>query len=98
MKTQTKLIVVLSIICSAIVVLFSSATYYFVNEYSYSDFYKRLETRERIFTRYQLYQDSASTNGLIVLKNQYLLSTIHLHHYNNQVRWNIYNPPVFFHF
>ena len=72
MKTQTKIIVVLSIICIVIVVLFGSATYYFVNEYSYGDFYKRLETRERIFTRYQLYHDSASSNGLFALKNQYL--------------------------
>lgn len=72
MKTQTKIIVVLCIICIAIVVLFSTATYYFVNEYSYDDFYKRLETRERIFTRYQLYGDSSSTEGLITLKNQYL--------------------------
>ncbi len=72
MKTQTKIIVVLSIICIAIVVLFSAGTYYFLNEYSYDDFYKRLETRERIFTRYKLYKDSASTEGLIILKNQYL--------------------------
>jgi signal transduction histidine kinase len=72
MKTQAKIIVVLSIICIAIVVLVSAATYYFVNEYSYGDFYKRLETRERIFTRYQLYRDSSSTSGLITLKNQYL--------------------------
>lgn len=72
MKTQTKIIVVLSIICIAMVVLFSTGTYYFVNEYAYDDFYERLETRERIFTRYQLYKDSASKDGLIILKNQYL--------------------------
>lgn len=72
MKTQTKVIVLLSLVCITIIVLFGSTIYYFQNKYSYVDFYKRLETRERIFANYNLEPDNLDTEGLKILKNQYL--------------------------
>lgn len=72
MKTNTKIILLLSLVCTLILVIFGSAIYYFLNEYSYVDFYKRLEARVRISAQYNLEPGSFDSEKLRSLKEQYL--------------------------
>lgn len=72
MKTQTKLALVLGIVCITIVILFGTSTYYFLNKYSYIDFYKRLETRVSIAARSNFETDTLNAVNLKSLRNQHL--------------------------
>jgi signal transduction histidine kinase len=72
MKTQTKVALILGLVCVTIIVLFGTSIYYFVNKYSYVDFYKRLETRVSISERYNLETDSLNVENLKALKEQHL--------------------------
>ncbi|MFY9308476.1 MAG: HAMP domain-containing sensor histidine kinase [Bacteroidia bacterium] len=72
MKTQTKVAVILGIVCTSIVILFGLTIYYFQNKYSYIDFYKRLEARVSIAAKYNLEPDTLSAFNLKNLRNQHL--------------------------
>ncbi|MBN8694261.1 MAG: two-component sensor histidine kinase [Bacteroidetes bacterium] len=72
MKTQTKVALIIGLVCVTIVVIFGITVYFFVNKYSYVDFYKRLETRVRIATQYYLESDSTNAENVKVLKTQHL--------------------------
>lgn len=72
MKTQTKIALLLGILCISIVILFSTIIYYFLNNYSYVDFYKRLETRVRISAKYNFNSDTLDAAYLKSIKNQHL--------------------------
>jgi signal transduction histidine kinase len=72
MKTQTKVALILGLVCVTIIVLFGTSIYYFLNKYSYVDFYKRLETRVSISERYNLEPDSLNVENLKALKEQHL--------------------------
>jgi signal transduction histidine kinase len=72
MKTNTKIILLLIAVCIAIVLLFGGAIYYFLNEYSYIDFYKRLETRARIAAQQPLERSNTGSENVRSLKEQYL--------------------------
>lgn len=72
MKTQSKIALISGLVCISLVVLFGTAIYFFLNKYSYVDFYKRLETRARISARYNFETDTLNAQNLINLRNQYL--------------------------
>jgi len=72
MKTQTKVAVVLGLVFIAILVLFGTSIYYFLNKYSYGDFYKRLETRAKITAKYNLEPDDYHAESLKTLRSQHL--------------------------
>lgn len=72
MKTQAKIALLLGIFNSIIVLLFGIGVYYFLNEYSYIDFYKRLETRANIAAKYNLEPDLFNAENLKLLRHQYL--------------------------
>jgi signal transduction histidine kinase len=72
MKTQNKLALILGVVSVSIVILFGCAIYYFVNKYSYVDFYKRLHARVSIAAKYNLENDTADAESLIRLKKQHL--------------------------
>lgn len=72
MKTQTKLAIILGLLSSTIVVVFGISIYYFLNKYSYVDFYKRLETRVSISAQYALNSGSMNSKYLKKLRNQHL--------------------------
>ncbi len=72
MKTQNKLAAILGVVCVAIVLLFGFAIYYFFNNYSYVDFYKRLETRVSIAAKHNLETDTINAVNLLSLKKQHL--------------------------
>lgn len=72
MKTSTQIALVLSIVSVIIVCLFGISVYYFFNKYSYEDFYKRLETRVRIASQYNLSPDTLNAGKLLELRKQHL--------------------------
>lgn len=72
MKSQTKIVLIVGLVCITIVILFGVSIYYFANKYSYIDFYKRLETRASISLKYNLEPDAFNSKNLISLKNQHL--------------------------
>lgn len=52
--------------------IFAAAIYYFLDKYSYADFYKRLETRATIAARYNLESGTQSAEAARILRTQYL--------------------------
>ncbi len=72
MKTQTKLALILGFLSTLLVVVFGIAIYYFLNQFSYVDFYKRLEARVSISAQYTLNADTQNSIYLKKLRNQYL--------------------------
>ncbi|WP_337042803.1 sensor histidine kinase [Emticicia sp. 17c] len=72
MKTQTKIALSLVIFNFAILLLFGIGVYLFLNEYSYIDFYKRLETRAAIGAKYNLKIDTANAEAFKRIREQHL--------------------------
>lgn len=85
MKTSTKIILILSLVCILIVAVFGITIYVFLNEYSYVDFYKRLEARVRISSRYYL-EPSLDSEKLRHLKEKYLEKLEHEQEYVLEVK------------
>lgn len=55
-----------------ILLMFGGGIYYFLNAYSYVDFYKRLETRAGIAARYNLDQDELTADAYKKIREQHL--------------------------
>ena len=72
MRTQTKIAITLVVFNIAILLLFGIGIYFFLNEYSYVDFYKRLETRATIGAKYNLKIDSANAESFKKIREQHL--------------------------
>lgn len=72
MRTQTKIALTLVVFNIAILLLFGIGIYFFLNEYSYVDFYKRLETRATIGAKYNLKIDSANAESFKKIREQHL--------------------------
>lgn len=64
MKTQFKLTLYLILTNTLMLLLFGGAVYYFLYNYSYNDFYKRLETRASITAKYKYEPNAASVKQL----------------------------------
>jgi signal transduction histidine kinase len=63
LKTQHKIALFLIITNIAIVLLFGGAIYYFSYNYSYADFYKRLQTRATISAKYNFDKESIDSES-----------------------------------
>lgn len=61
MRSNTRIALVFFLITLAVMVVLSAAVYYFVTEYTYTDFYKRLQTRALLTARITFDSDSSST-------------------------------------
>jgi signal transduction histidine kinase len=72
MKSHSKIALRLFISNLLIILLFGSAVYYFQNDYSYIDFYKRLETRAGIAAKYNFETDSLSAEAVKTIRDQHL--------------------------
>lgn len=72
MKTQTRIAASLVLFNIAILLLFGIGIYFFLNEYSYVDFYKRLETRATIGAKYNLKIDSTNAESFKKIREQHL--------------------------
>lgn len=72
MKTQTKIALSLVLFNSLILLSFGIGIYFFLNEYAYVDFYKRLETRATIGAKYNLKIDTANARSFKKIREQHL--------------------------
>jgi signal transduction histidine kinase len=72
MKTQAKIALLLVFCNLTILILFGLGVYFFQNEYSYVDFYKRLETRATIAAKYNLKLDSVNAEYFKAIREQHL--------------------------
>lgn len=72
MKTQTRIALVFFLITFSVILLLSGAVYYFVTEYTFNDFYKRLETRAVLSARIELRDSSIPANLLQEMRDQIL--------------------------
>jgi signal transduction histidine kinase len=60
MKSNTRIALAFFLVTLAIMIVLSGAVYYFVTQYTYSDFYKRLQTRAVLTARIAFDSDSSS--------------------------------------
>lgn len=72
MSTQSKIAFILFTACVMILLLFGGAIYYFQNNYSYTDFFKRLQTRASISAKYNLESDRLGAEALMKVRQQHL--------------------------
>ncbi len=72
MRTQTKIAVIFFLISLATIVILSASVYYFIIQYSYTDFYKRLEIRGVVTAKAYLDQEEASQAVLQEVREMHL--------------------------
>lgn len=72
MKTRSKIALILFTSYVMVLLLFGGAIYYFQNKFSYTDFYKRLQTRAGIAAKYNLETDRFNAETLMKLRQQHL--------------------------
>lgn len=72
MKTQLKIALFLIITNIIIVLLFGGTIYYFSYNYSYADFYKRLQTRATISAKYNFDKESIDAESYRSIRREHL--------------------------
>lgn len=72
MKIQLKITLFLVATNSLILLLFGGSVYYFLYNYSYSDFFKRLETRATISAKYNFEKDRINTESYKAIRTEHL--------------------------
>lgn len=71
MKTQLKIALFLIVSNTVLLLLFGIGVYYFLANYSYSDFYKRLETRASLISKYQFNKNDDDLKSLKKIKEEH---------------------------
>ena len=72
MKIQIKIALLFTILCTLIIVVLSTAVYYFAHEKAFEDFYVRLELRATIAAKVKLHEVSENTAAYEEVRYQYL--------------------------
>ena len=72
MKTQLKIALFLIFTNSLMLLLFGGSIYYFLYNYSYADFYKRLETRAKIAAKYNFEADKINAESFKIIRSEHL--------------------------
>jgi len=72
MNIQTKTTLLFTTLTMAVFLVLAATVYYFSNQFTYTDFYKRLELRARISAKFAFELDHISTENLKQLKKDYL--------------------------
>lgn len=72
MRTQTKIAIIFFLISLATIVILSASVYYFIIQYSSTDFYKRLEIRGVVTAKAYLDQEEASQAVLQEVREMHL--------------------------
>jgi len=72
MKTQLKIALVLILTNVIILLLLGGSIYYFLYNYSYTDFYKRLETRAKISAKYNYDSDKIDAQSFKKIREENL--------------------------
>ncbi len=71
MNIQTKITLMFFLISMGGLILVNTAVFYFVSDFSFEDFYDRLEARVRLTARINIFQD-AESDVFVKLKEKYL--------------------------
>ncbi len=85
MKTKHKIALILVGSISLMLVLFGSSVYFFLYNYSYADFYKRLETRASIALQYNFGTGDVSPESVRAIREQHLETLTNEQEYIYQV-------------
>ncbi len=72
MNIQTKTTLLFTTLTMAVFLVLAATVYYFSNQFTYADFYKRLELRARISAKFAFELDHISTENLKQLRKDYL--------------------------
>lgn len=72
MRTQTRIALIFFLISLTIIVILSASVYFFIIQYSFTDFYKRLEIRGVVTAKSQLDQEEASQAVLQEVREMHL--------------------------
>lgn len=72
MRTQTKIALIFFVISLVTIVLLGASVYYFISQYSFTDYYKRLEIRGVVTAKAQLDHEEASQSVLQEVRELHL--------------------------
>ena len=72
MRTQTRIALMFFAMTVGIMVILGFAVYYFETEYTFADFYRRLETRAELASRIKFEHPSASTAAFQEMRDSIL--------------------------
>lgn len=72
MKSQTKIVLMFTVGCLSIILLLSSSVYYFSTQYSFTDFYKRLEIRAIFKAKSTLEPEETKAEAFKEVREQHL--------------------------
>ena len=72
MTIQTKTTLLFTILTLTVFLVLTATVYYFSNQFAYKDFYKRLELRARIASKFTFEKDDTDTKSFKEIQTQYL--------------------------
>jgi len=72
MTIQTKTTLLFTILTLTVFLVLTATVYYFSNQFAYNDFYKRLELRARIASKFNFEKDHTDTKTFKEIQTQYL--------------------------
>ena len=72
MSNKYKITIFLACSMTLLLLIFGGSIYYFQKNYSYTDFYERLETRVSIAEKYYLEHDEINAKSLKELREKHL--------------------------
>src|SRR4051812_16582270 len=72
MKIQLKITLLFTLLCFSVIVLLSTAVYYFANEEAFQDFYVRLELRAVIASKINFEVNEQSQEAIEQLRRQHV--------------------------
>ncbi len=72
MKTQYKIALFLIVANTFMLIVFGASVYYFLYNYSYTDFYKRLGTRASITAKYNFDTNNKNAESIRIIREQHL--------------------------
>ena len=72
MKTQIRIALILIAVTTFMLLVYGGSVYYFLSNYSYNDFYKRLETRANISAKYNLDKDLGHSASFRLIREKHL--------------------------
>ncbi|MCH5689975.1 hypothetical protein LWM68_40575 [Niabella sp. W65] len=72
MTIQSKTTILFTLLTAAVFTILSVVVYYFSNKFAYADFYKRLELRVHIASKYRFEEDHNTTESFKIIQQQFL--------------------------
>ncbi|MCH5600240.1 HAMP domain-containing sensor histidine kinase [Niabella ginsengisoli] len=72
MTIQSKTTILFTLLTAAVFTILAIVVYYFSNQFAYTDFYKRLELRVHIASKYKFEEDHNTTESFKIIQRQYL--------------------------